>query len=73
MKKYIFVLLISIYSQSVFASLAIQFWQTSAGARVYFVENHALPIVDVSIEFAAGSSKDTPEKSGLANLTAPLR
>ncbi|MDR4513582.1 pitrilysin family protein [Nitrosomonas sp.] len=69
MKKYIFVLLISIYSQSVFASLAIQFWQTSAGARVYFVENHALPIVDVSIEFAAGSSKDTPEKSGLANLT----
>ncbi|SET17152.1 zinc protease [Nitrosomonas marina] len=69
MKKYIFVLLISIYSQNVLASLAIQFWQTSTGARVYFVENNALPIVDISVEFAAGSSKDTPEKSGLANLT----
>ncbi|SEQ86556.1 zinc protease [Nitrosomonas sp. Nm51] len=68
-KKYIFVLLISIYSQSVFASPEIQFWRTSDGARVYFVKNNALPIVDISVEFAAGSSKNLPEKSGLANLT----
>ena len=52
-----------------FAILPIQSWQTSSGARVYFVESHQLPMLDVSINFAAGSGRDTPAKSGLANLT----
>ncbi|HXZ96608.1 MAG TPA: pitrilysin family protein [Burkholderiales bacterium] len=52
-----------------FAILPIQHWQTSTGARVYFVESHQLPMLDVSIDFAAGSSRDTPAVSGLANLT----
>ncbi len=52
-----------------FAILPIQNWQTSSGARVYFVENHQLPMLDVSINFAAGSGRDTPAISGLANLT----
>ena len=52
-----------------FAILPIQNWQTSTGARVYFVESHQLPMLDVSIDFAAGSGRDTPARSGLANLT----
>ncbi len=52
-----------------YAILPIQYWQTSSGARVYFVESHQLPMLDVSINFAAGSGRDTPAKSGLANLT----
>ncbi|HMK14872.1 MAG TPA: pitrilysin family protein [Burkholderiales bacterium] len=52
-----------------FAILPIQNWQTSSGARVYFVESHQLPMLDVSIDFAAGSGRDTPANSGLANLT----
>ena len=52
-----------------FAILPIQNWQTSTGARVYFVESHQLPMLDVSIDFAAGSGRDTPAKSGLASLT----
>jgi len=51
------------------AALTIQHWQTEKGARVYFVENHDLPLLDVSIDFAAGSNRDSPTKSGLANLT----
>lgn len=47
----------------------IQQWTTAAGARVYFVENHDLPIVDVSVDFPAGSSFDTRSKSGAAALT----
>src|SRR5690606_18383176 len=39
------------------------------GAEVYFVENHDLPIIDLSVNFAAGSARDTKEKSGLANIT----
>ncbi|HYA20405.1 MAG TPA: pitrilysin family protein [Burkholderiales bacterium] len=52
-----------------FAILPIQHWQTSTGARVYFVESHQLPMLDVSVDFSAGSSRDTPQMSGLANLT----
>ena len=44
-------------------------WTTPAGARVYFVENRELPIVDVSVDFSAGSSFDKREKSGVAALT----
>lgn len=51
------------------AALPIQHWQTGNGARVYFVENHDLPMLDVSVEFAAGSGRDTPAQSGLASLT----
>lgn len=51
------------------AALPIQHWQTSSGAEVYFVENHELPIMDVAVNFPAGSSQDTREKAGLAGLT----
>ena len=54
------------------ASVESQHWQTKSGTRVYFVENHDLPIIDISINFAAGSAYDTPEKSGVANVTKYL-
>lgn len=60
------------FSISVQAAVKIQQWQTSSGAEVYFVENHDLPIVDVSVNFAAGSARDTAEKSGLAGVTRYL-
>lgn len=71
-KQFIFLLLISIFAHPLSASLSIEFWQTSSGARVYFVENHTLPMLDISIEFAAGSSMDTRERSGTASLTQHL-
>ena len=51
------------------AAVKIQQWQTSTGSEVYFVENHDLPIVDLSVNFAAGSAHDTAEKSGVAGIT----
>ena len=54
------------------AGVQIQSWQTAAGARVLFVENHELPILDVSVDFPAGSSADTQQKSGLASMTRHL-
>jgi zinc protease len=51
------------------AGLDIQRWTTAQGAQVYFVENHDLPMLDVSVTFAAGSAYDKAETSGLANLT----
>ena len=56
-------------ASSAWAGLNIQHWETRQGARVVFVENHDLPMLDISVDFSAGSARDTREKSGLANLT----
>jgi len=55
-----------------FAALPIAHWETSTGAHVYFVVSHDLPMLDVSIDFAAGSCRDSPQTSGLASLTQRL-
>ncbi|RZI70996.1 MAG: insulinase family protein [Pseudomonas sp.] len=49
-------------------SLNIQSWNTAEGARVLFVEAHELPMFDMRLLFAAGSSQDgaTP---GIALVT----
>ena len=54
------------------AILPIQHWQSASGAQVYFVENHDLPMLDVSVEFPAGAGYDRPEKSGVASMTQRL-
>lgn len=57
---------------SVHAVLPIQHWQTKNGARVYFVENRDLPMLDVSVEFPAGAGFDGKEKSGAASMANRL-
>lgn len=61
-----------ILATSAQAALPIQHWQMENGARVYFVENHDLPLLDVSVEFSAGSGKDDKAKPGLASMTQHL-
>ena len=51
------------------AAVKIINWQTSTGAQVYFVENHDLPIIDMAVNFPAGSSRDTKATSGAAGTT----
>jgi zinc protease len=48
--------------------LNIQHWTTAEGARVLFVEAHELPMFDLRLTFAAGSSQDGGSP-GLATLT----
>ncbi|HCJ51918.1 MAG: peptidase M16 [Gallionellales bacterium CG_4_10_14_3_um_filter_54_96] len=50
----------------------IQHWQSASGAKVLFVENHDIPMLDVAVSVAAGSSFDTAEKSGVAGMTQHL-
>lgn len=51
--------------------LSIRAFATHEGTRVLFIETHALPIVDISVRFSAGSSRDDASP-GLANLTLKL-
>jgi zinc protease len=59
-------------ASSAFATPHIQHWQAASGAQVYFVENHDLPMLDVAVNFAAGSAYDTADKIGVAGLTHGL-
>ena len=51
--------------------LSIRVYATHEGTRVLFIETHTLPIVDISVRFSAGSSRDDAWP-GLANLTLKL-
>ncbi len=51
------------------AGLNIQHWITPQGARVLFVESRDLPMLDISVDFAAGTAYDAPGKYGVASLT----
>jgi zinc protease len=52
----------------VLAAPQIQHWQTTNGARVYFVPAPELPMVDIKVVFDAGAARDG-ERAGLALLT----
>ena len=54
------------------AGVVIQHWLAPSGARVYFVENHDLPMLDVQVDFAAGTAYDPPGKPGTASLTQAI-
>jgi zinc protease len=69
MMKRIFLFLLVLVGLPAHAALHIQSWTLASGARVLFVENHSIPILDVSVEFDAGSRRDPPGKSGTASLT----
>jgi len=56
----------------VLASPKIQHWQLQNGARIYFVESHALPMVQISAAFDAGSARDPKNEFGLALMTNHL-
>lgn len=54
------------------AGPAIQHWISDTGARVYFVPGDALPMLDVRVDFAAGSAYEPREQAGLASMTRGL-
>lgn len=54
------------------AAPKIEHWVTENGVRAYFIETHALPVVDVNLVFNAASAREPAEKQGLAMLTSDM-
>ncbi|GAA4336971.1 pitrilysin family protein [Variovorax defluvii] len=54
------------------AAVPIEQWTLSNGAKVYLAATDALPIVDVQIDFDAGSRRDPAAQAGLAGVTAGM-
>ncbi|PKO86731.1 MAG: peptidase M16 [Betaproteobacteria bacterium HGW-Betaproteobacteria-12] len=72
MKRLLTAALVFLAIQPALAGVAIEHWTTSSGARVHFVASRSLPILDVQIDFAAGSMFDPLGKAGLAAVTRAL-
>ena len=70
--KWLIFLALALMPQWALALLPIQHWTTAQGAKVYLVQNPDIPMLDLSIDFAAGSVRDRREKSGVAYLTNHL-
>lgn len=54
------------------AGLPVQHWVHASGARVYLIESPGIPMVDVQIDFDAGSRRDPRDKVGLSGVTAGM-
>ncbi|NDP62569.1 pitrilysin family protein [Polaromonas sp.] len=54
------------------AVIPVQHWTQASGAQVYLVESPAIAMVDVQIDFDAGSRRDPPAQAGLASMTANM-
>ena len=69
MKKLLTAVVALVAAQSALAGVKIEHWVSPTGTRVYFVESRVLPMLDVQVDFAAGSMFDPAGKSGSAALT----
>ena len=69
MKKLLTAVIALFFAQAALAGVKIEHWVAASGARVYFVESRVLPMLDVQVDFAAGSMFDPKGKSGVAAMT----
>ena len=54
------------------AAIPIQHWTLPSGVQVYLVESPSIAMVDMQIDFDAGSRRDPADKAGLASVTAGM-
>lgn len=59
-------------ANSAWALLPIQHWTEANGAQVWLVESPVIPMVDVQLDFDAGSRRDPAEQAGLAAAVASM-
>jgi len=59
-------------SSSALAGIPIEHWTQASGAQVFLVDSPAIPMVDVQVDFDAGSRRDPAPQAGLAGVTADM-
>jgi len=60
-----------VFTQSAYATVKIETWQTEGGAKVLYVYAPELPMLDIQVSFDAGSARDG-DKWGQASMTTAL-
>ncbi|MFM2037055.1 MAG: hypothetical protein RL459_2320 [Pseudomonadota bacterium] len=69
-RKFAVACALGLLSHAALAGIPIQHWTQATGARVFLVESDAIPMLDVQLDFDAGSRRDPAEQAGLADVTA---
>ncbi|MEJ5150217.1 M16 family metallopeptidase [Comamonas sp. MYb396] len=59
-------------SHSAWALLPIEHWTQDSGAQVWLVNSPTIPMVDVQLNFDAGSRRDPADQAGLASAAAMM-
>ncbi|MEG0140107.1 MAG: pitrilysin family protein [Comamonas sp.] len=59
-------------TQSAWAILPIEHWTQPSGAQVWLVQSPGIPMVDVQMDFDAGSRRDPQGQAGLATAVAMM-
>ncbi|MDD2925922.1 pitrilysin family protein [Rhodoferax sp.] len=54
------------------AGIPVAHWTQANGVQVYLVSSPAIPMLDVQIDFDAGSRRDPAAQAGLASVTANM-
>ena len=60
------------YSKLASAGIPVEHWTQASGVQVYLVQSPAIPMVDVQIDFDAGTRRDPADQAGLASVTASM-
>lgn len=60
------------YPQLALAGVPIEQWTQSSGVQVFLAPSMGIPMVDVRIDFDAGSRRDPSDQAGLASATAGM-
>jgi zinc protease len=63
---------LALLAHSAWAALPIQHWTQPSGAKVYLVESHGIPMLDVQLDFDAGDRRDPADKAGLATIVSRM-
>jgi zinc protease len=74
-RKYVLpmtVVCLTFLSTQVIAALPIKEIPLKSGAKLYFIETRAIPMVDIGIDFTAGDYYDPTGKAGVSDLTASM-
>lgn len=69
MMKRLLILALFCLTASAHAALNIQTWMLPNGAKVLYVENRGIPIIDINVDLDAGDRRSPMSKTGLASLT----
>ncbi len=72
MKYFLFFTIALVINVSALADVTIKNWVHPSGAKVFLVETTTIPMVDLQIDWAAGSVNVPADKVGLASLTAAM-
>jgi zinc protease len=57
---------------SAVAGIPVEHWTQPSGVQVFLAQSPGIPMLDVVIDFDAGSRRDPADKAGLASVTASM-